>query len=202
MVGDHDFTIGECCFLENSVFLKITPSFVSANDSPYTRTYDIGGILNHEQFVPETKQNDIALLRTTTDMEWSNGVGPACLPFNYDPTTVPGTKVDVAGWGTLSFGGTQPHKLQKVTLDVVQNGVCSSKVSNLYPTQLCTYTYGKDTCQYDSGGGDFFRQNRMYLVGITSYGFGCAMNLPSVSTRVSSYLQWIQTRTNANFCRK
>lgn len=183
IVGDHDFTI--------------------TTDTPYTKIYNIQSIMLHENFESNTKRNDIALLLTTTPMEWNNGVGPACLPFNYNSPSFTGTQVDVPGWGTMSFGGIQTSRLRKVTLDIMRNGECEKRISNLASSQLCTFTPGRDTCQYDSGGGVFFRQYRMYVVGVTSYGFGCASTLPSVSTRVSSYLPWIQRNTpGATYCNK
>jgi secreted trypsin-like serine protease len=49
----------------------------------------------------------------------------------------------------------------------------------------------------DSGGpllvvnsGD----NKNYLVGLTSFGFGCGTSFPSIYTRVSSYIDWIEEK--------
>lgn len=67
-------------------------------------------------------------------------------------------RVEALGWGTTSFGGTVSTKLQKVTLDVVENAQCQ----NAYPdtpitsAQICTYTPDKDTCGYDSGNEHHF----------------------------------------------
>src|SRR4051794_32212968 len=51
----------------------------------------------------------------------------------------------------------------------------------------------KDTCQGDSGGPlMMFSNGQWILVGITSYGTGCALaDYPGVYTRVSYYKNWI-----------
>ena len=52
---------------------------------------------------------------------------------------------------------------------------------------------GKDGCQGDSGGPLICAiNNQPVLVGITSWGFGCAKeNSPGVWTKVSDYTNWI-----------
>lgn len=50
-----------------------------------------------------------------------------------------------------------------------------------------------DTCGGDSGSAIQMRlDEKFYVVGVTSFGFGCATELPSFYTRVSSYLDWIE----------
>ncbi|CAM2712139.1 unnamed protein product [Rotaria socialis] len=58
---------------------------------------------------------------------------------------------------------------------------------------------GKDTCQGDSGGPlmMFTTSNQWVLVGLTSYGIGCARAAyPVVYTRVAYYQDWIRTTTS------
>jgi len=68
-------------------------------------------------------------------------------------------------------------------------------------TQVCAGNRGnnKDTCQGDSGGPLVARNSndgRWYLVGITSFGFGCGDN--GVYTRASGFQNWITTTLNSN----
>jgi serine protease immune response integrator len=65
-------------------------------------------------------------------------------------------------------------------------------------SQLCAGDpSGKsDACQGDSGGPlqAKFANNVYYIVGITSFGRGCAYkNTPGVYTRVASFLDWIES---------
>lgn len=86
----------------------------------------------------------------------------------------------------------------KVELDVVNSTVCTK-------TQTCTFTPGKDSCQFDSGGPLMHIADgiTVYNWGIVSSGEGCAGNTPSANTLVTAYLDWIIENTpNTIYCAK
>lgn len=105
------------------------------------------------------------------------------------------------------IGGKAAKLLQKVNLTVVDTSSCSAlykterKIPNgLQESQLCAGDAKgeRDTCQGDSGGPlqvpnefDLFK-TEYHVVGITSFGRGCANQVPGVYTRVSHYLDWIE----------
>lgn len=183
LVGDHDYKTGL--------------------ETPYSQIYEIESIVMHENYNQDSRDNDIAVLKTTVDMQWTRGVGPVCLPFNYWYYDFNKLQVDVAGWGTTSYGGQTSTTLRRVTLDVIANADCT-KAQYVNNQKLCTYTPGKDTCQYDSGGPLYLRGvQRMYTIGVVSYGGACAASTPSVNTRITAYLSWIQNKTtDATYCVK
>lgn len=115
-----------------------------------------------------------------------------------------GYSLPVAGWGSLDYGAPATNVLKKVYLNVLSNSACSSKISGILPTQMCTYTAYKDTCQYDSGGSFYWTNGgRLFSTAIVSYGTACASTQPSVNTRVTSYLSWIESKVGFNkLCRK
>lgn len=94
----------------------------------------------------------------------------------------------------------------KVLLDVKELSACEQAYPDrITSAQICTYTRGKDTCSFDSGGPLLFTDtaNVVYQIGITSYGDVCAGNKPSVSTKLAEYLDWIIINAPyANFCEK
>ncbi|XP_001657964.2 venom serine protease [Aedes aegypti] len=183
LVGDHDYKTGL--------------------ETPYSQIYDIESIVMHENYNQDSRDNDIAVLKTTADIQWTRGVGPVCLPFNYWYYDFNKLQVDVAGWGTTSYGGQISTTLRRVTLDVIANADCG-KAQYVNNQKLCTFTPGKDTCQYDSGGPLYLRGvQRMYTIGVVSYGGACAASTPSVNTRITAYLSWIQNKTtDATYCVK
>ncbi|KMY92233.1 uncharacterized protein Dsimw501_GD15369 [Drosophila simulans] len=170
-----------------------------------TRRYDLDALILHEDFSQASGQpkNDIAMLKTRTAIVWSQHVGPACLPLQpaEDGRKLPlaGQQVVAAGWGTTSYGGPQTHRLLKATLDVIDGRRCRQALSSaggVPPHSFCTYTPGRDTCQYDSGGALYERINgRLVAVGIVSFGQACAAQQPSVNTRVASFIKWIRTKS-------
>lgn len=65
--------------------------------------------------------------------------------------------------------------------------------------QYCAYDpQGKnDSCQGDSGGPvqyfPFDSSAISKVIGVISYGFGCATGKPGINTRVAYYLDWIES---------
>jgi len=117
-----------------------------------------------------------------------------------------GGKAITMGWGKTDSGGASlPDELLAVELDVISNSECerASKggynyVGDIYDSMLCTHTKEKDACQGDSGGplviqsgGDGDDPTQDILVGIVSWGVGCAY-LPGVFARVSEGMDWIE----------
>lgn len=103
------------------------------------------------------------------------------------------------GWGnTVSDPNARPvypEKLQKANVNVFPNNQCSDWLKKVFNGQvmLCAGLNqgGKDTCQGDSGGPITLGDN---LIGITSFGFGCAQpQSPGVYTRISNYQGWINS---------
>ncbi|KAH8355332.1 hypothetical protein KR093_011185 [Drosophila rubida] len=176
----------------------------SAYETLFTRHYELDALIPHEQFSQSNGQlrNDIALLRTRLPILWNRNVGPACLPLqpaeNGRKLPLVGQQLLAAGWGTTSYGGPQTARLLKTTLDVISGEQCRSSLAegSVPLHSFCTYTPGRDTCQYDSGGALYERsRGRLLAVGIVSYGFACATQQPSVNTRVASFIKWIRAKT-------
>lgn len=150
---------------------------------------------------------DIAMVKVKGYFVWSQAVARVCLPFFYPNYDFSNRLVQATGWGTNEFGGKTSDILQKVNLNALSNVNCNSmlKSGRVGPTQLCTYSKGSDTCQYDSGGPIWYRapnDYRLFHVGLVSYGEGCGGPTPGVNTRTTSFLDFIEQTTGGPLCRR
>ncbi|WP_406132988.1 serine protease [Streptomyces zaomyceticus] len=177
LLGDHDLTTGA--------------------DSPHAVLATPARFVPHPEYDPDTQLNDIAVVELAEPVALNRDVRPVGLPAPSVQGSPEGTRVEVPGWGTTSFGGRTSDVLRTVALGTLSNAACASRgMAQVAPTQICTYAPGRDTCQYDSGG-PLVRTvgGRPYVVGLVSYGKACATDTPAVNTRVRSYLSWIERTT-------
>ena len=126
------------------------------------------------------------------------------------------------GWGTTSSGGSVSTSLQQVTLSTMAaNGSMCRSVLYDWSRQFCAaihcggrgeimlkdsliyclrYLCVIDTCQGDSGGPlmMYTTSNQWVIVGVTSYGIGCASaSYAGVYTRIAYYQTYINTIMSA-----
>ncbi|RVE47335.1 hypothetical protein evm_008016 [Chilo suppressalis] len=168
-------------------------------------------IIPHPDYRCNKKTNDVALLKTATQLTWNEELRPACLP-QPKAEDFSGNVATVAGWGFTSEDrakGIRPDVLQKTSVMVVTNEECNnwyksqgSKIS-VVPTQMCAghEDGGRDSCWADSGGPLMIREDKRHsmVVGVVSTGSGCARaRMPGVYTRVSRYTEWIINIINSD----
>ncbi|CAG0887922.1 unnamed protein product [Darwinula stevensoni] len=106
-----------------------------------------------------------------------------------------GTTVSVSGWGTLSAGGSSPTILQVVDVYTYTDSNCNSLLGGgVTSDMICAGVDegGKDSCQGDSGGPLFLTGGNQHLVGIVSWGYGCARpRQPGVYAQTSTHINWL-----------
>jgi trypsin len=105
----------------------------------------------------------------------------------------PATAATIYGWGSTAENGTASRYLLSATVPIRDDSYCRSGASNFDPSLLTCAGYdagGVDTCQGDSGGPLVVSGK---LVGITSFGDGCARaGKPGYYTRVGPNAAGIQ----------
>ena len=157
------------------------------------RESNIKGYVQHAGYDPNgpTKAHDIFLIKTKEPMAGKP------IKLAEPGKSYVGYTSFVSGFGTTSEGGTTSTDLLIVKGEILPDSACSvygSKYDN--KTMICAGDLkgGKDSCQGDSGGPLVVWDGREYvLVGVVSYGAGCARKgIPGVYTRVSNELQFIE----------
>ncbi|XP_077300215.1 CLIP domain-containing serine protease B4-like [Arctopsyche grandis] len=153
---------------------------------------------------PARKQNDIALIRLKTPIDFNTyNTRPICLPMSdkLRNLNVTGRKMLVAGWGATE-NSTRSDELLKANILVVDNSRCSRRI--ISEGQLCAGgDTDSDSCAGDSGGPLMIVEYingvlSMVQHGIVSYGPSTCgiVGMPGVYTRVSPYVDWILGEIN------
>jgi secreted trypsin-like serine protease len=153
----------------------------------------------HPDFDEDTFQNDVGYLVLDAPVTLGAAVAPIDIAGGTERDIWdPGVLVDVSGWGSTFSGGGGVDTLRAASVPIVADSTCLSEYGPINPlalegfdpaTMVCAgyQQGGVDTCSGDSGGpleapleGGGYR-----LVGITSWGIGCALpNLPGIYTRI------------------
>ncbi|XP_030378744.1 serine protease snake-like [Scaptodrosophila lebanonensis] len=159
--------------------------------------FKIKRVIIHPDYSHGSSYNDIALLEL--DTIHPPKLIPACVWSNPELAT---DQLTAIGYGQTRFAGVSSAQLLKVPLNFVSKAECEPHYQkDLLPkgvaeTHLCAGdpANAHDTCQGDSGGPLLMDHGPFkYVVGITSLGHGCASGPPSIYTRVSSYVDWIES---------
>jgi len=146
-----------------------------------------GRVARAEPFI----DGDIAILKLEEDFEFSDNVQPIPTPPS---GYLASEEVLVTGWGSTG----KVDQLQKVVLPFVTDEVCNECYGPSYlipPSQLCAGDVengGIDSCQGDSGG-PLVEIESGFVVGIVSWGRGCALpGYPGVNTEVAYFMDWVE----------
>ncbi|XP_065359601.1 uncharacterized protein LOC135953576 [Calliphora vicina] len=161
-------------------------------DKPGAEIIKIQRIIQHPDYESQLAYNDIAIVK----LQKGSSYTPACL---WTKVGLPQQTLTAMGYGHTKFAGPISNTLLKVYLNVLTNQNCNpyytkeDKLKNgISLGQICAGDpQGKmDTCQGDSGGPLIMKESKYntqvpFIVGLTSFGEGCATNIPSVYTRIS-----------------
>uniref|UniRef100_A0AAY4EVN0 Coagulation factor VII, like n=1 Tax=Denticeps clupeoides TaxID=299321 RepID=A0AAY4EVN0_9TELE len=165
------------------------------------QTRGVAKVLMHPDYNHTTKDSDLALLRLRSPITLNSNAVPICLPpkaGTFGRTLASIRLSTVSGWGRLAESGPPSAVLQRLEVPRVPQQECLKQTGlRLTGNMLCAgfKEGGRDSCQGDSGGPLVTRyKNTSFLLGIVSWGKGCAeSNFYGIYTRVSSFLEWIET---------
>ncbi|XP_055386113.1 trypsin-1 [Condylostylus longicornis] len=170
-----------------------------------TSTYASGGnvikvkkIVQHEKFNISTVDYDYSLLELESNIEFDENKRPIKLPDSKE-LVLDGDICRVSGWGNTQNEVEKRNWLREAEVPVFNQELCFEKYKDyggVTERMLCAgyIEGGKDACQGDSGGP--LNHNNV-LVGVVSWGYGCAKpDYPGVYSRVSYVREWIKEKTN------
>lgn len=194
---------------------RLAPAAEQATEAKAYRVY------NHPSYNAQTQSNDISLIKLASLNNPNAPMAAADVPPSVKGNIIKlddgsfsqeDQLVTVAGWGALRSNGPSPQTARQVTVQFITNTKCqlnggragspNQYRGRLDNTMICAGQKdgapGKDSCQGDSGGPlttacIINGQPRAVLVGVVSWGFGCALaNLPGVYANVNHFRNWVQ----------
>jgi secreted trypsin-like serine protease len=151
-----------------------------------------------------TQAFDIALVKLRAPANLDRYINVVCLPSAGENITA-GTQCLTAGWGNRQVPGEREVLVvNHVSVPVFDWNACKRAYEAIHLSMTITNDMvcaglsegGKDSCQGDSGGPLItynLKEKRWILVGVVSWGKGCALaGFPGIYARVSYFVPWIE----------
>ncbi|XP_059181311.1 chymotrypsin-like protease CTRL-1 [Centropristis striata] len=158
----------------------------------------VSRIIIHPGYNSTTFDNDIALMKLSSPVTFTNFIRPVCLASNSSQFHN-STPCWSSGWGRTARDQPPSNSLQDVEIPVVGNNQCDCSYRSILnllkinERMICAGTENKGICQGDGGGPLQCKQNSNWIqAGITAFTVPCAVaNFPAGYARVSEFQSWI-----------
>uniref|UniRef100_A0A914VWR1 Peptidase S1 domain-containing protein n=1 Tax=Plectus sambesii TaxID=2011161 RepID=A0A914VWR1_9BILA len=185
----------------------------SRNGITTNNAYSVEKKIVHPQYSGNPEYlNDIALLKLSSKLSFSQYIQPICLPSSSDDSELfqPGQCAYVTGWGQYSVDTVIKKSpstvLRQAQLPLIDPEYCRRIYGLKTHNQVCAGAFMKGGGPGDSGGPLEVRgsDQRWYQIGVTSFGVNEDNGLadqgkyPGVYTRVSQYCTFIQEGTGGD----
>ncbi|XP_022909843.1 chymotrypsin-2-like [Onthophagus taurus] len=187
---NYILTAAHCVLNTFSLLVVVGTTDLNSNVNTQQRIYAKRYVYHH-QYNTETLSNDIALLLLAKPIDFNEAVLPINLPTVEDTKySYENLKVTVIGWGKTRDNGSIVPRLRYLNTQVLPNSNCKFYFPSVTSSNICTNGYlNVGSCHGDSGSPLIYGNKQ---IGIVSFGSNtCSAGFPSVYTRVSSYLGWI-----------
>ncbi|KAJ8724377.1 hypothetical protein PYW08_015851 [Mythimna loreyi] len=188
-------TAAHCVHGANPRFMNIVAG--TNNLDVGGKRYKVASIIVYDRYNSTSREHDIGLLRTKRpfDLRFIE-----ILELRRQ-TLEEGDEVTLVGFGAQKPHGSSTRKMYVLELPVFNQEICEYAMRYNRPVtdgMFCTFTkIGEGTCHGDSGSPLIKGKE---LVGVVSWGIPCAVGFPDVHTRISPYVEWIQSHIKQYFC--
>lgn len=195
-------TAGHCAKDVKSFEVILGAHKVRENEASQVRLTSTTAVV-HEKYSSLLIHDDIALVKLPKKVEFNENIKPIRLPSKSEQgNTFKGVKGIVSGWGKDSDAATSISPVLRWEDDeIISNLKCKLQyLFILKDSNICmSGANGRSTCNGDSGGPLYIDDSdgQPTQVGIVSFGsrLGCEKNFHPVFTRVTSYIDWISSKT-------
>ncbi|KXN72956.1 trypsin-like serine protease [Conidiobolus coronatus NRRL 28638] len=195
-------TAAHCSYEEDIPDLEVNihrHNLTKSNSEENGESYKVLDMIVHPEYNDKTFENDIAIWRISSYRK-SNKLFIQLDEGIYGYKN--GHLTTIIGWGLDKYYGKISPVLQETDVPIYDIKKCKNNYKlygiDIEENSMICAGYeegGKDSCQGDSGGPlAVINGGKMTLVGIVSWGIGCAQKgFPGVYTRVSNYVDWIKS---------
>ncbi|XP_049547581.1 brachyurin-like [Anopheles darlingi] len=166
-------------------------------------SFTAGDVRMHEEFLAVIFRNNVAVIRLSQPVTFSDRIQPVRLPTATDTRTFAGTLGTVSGFGRTSDASTSfSDVLRYVRNPIMTNADCFDTAwGGLIDAQkLCLqFLNTQAPCEGDIGGPlTVVDAGNTLLVGLYSFGsvLGCEVDWPTAFVRITFYRQWIVANTD------
>ncbi|RVE70071.1 hypothetical protein OJAV_G00083710 [Oryzias javanicus] len=201
LINDQWVLSAAHCFSSNSTTnVMVHLGRINAQGpNPNEASRSVSKIIVNPNYDSQSQNNDLSLLKLASPVTFNDYISPVCLAAK--GSVIPAdTSSWVAGFGTLSSGGSLAQTLQEVNVPIVSNTQCNSAYGGITGQMICAglTVGGKDSCQGDSGGPLVVKNGTRWVqAGVVSFGDGCAKpDFPGVYARVSEFQSWINSQVD------
>ncbi|XP_072949952.1 trypsin-1-like [Epargyreus clarus] len=189
---DHLITATHCIYEVEASRLTVLVGEHDVNNS-LAEGFPVAHVFQHPDFNRYTYDNDIAVLRLAQPLP-DNLYKPVCLPDDVD--RLEGENAIVSGWGSTIEKGPPSNIPMKADVQIWTQEACTGAGygrRKVTPRMLCANAPERDACTGDSGGPLLMAHPHYTIVGIVSWGRGCArQGYPGVYARVDRFMPWLR----------
>ncbi|XP_071534322.1 chymotrypsin-2-like [Panulirus ornatus] len=193
---NHVLTTATCVLGRGARDLKVVAAGSDLSGSGDEEVRNVQKIFIYDFFDSVTKENDLAVLRTSRNFVFVQGlVGPGLLPETGTAEPSSGTIVTVAGWGRDKYEGEQSPMQRAVNLTYVTHSECQTVYgATLQSNHGCMVGEpNHGVCDGDEGGPVLMDG---LAIGIVAWQVGCDA-YPASLTLLEYYYVWIQAMLDA-----
>ncbi|XP_016961382.2 clotting factor B [Drosophila biarmipes] len=180
-------------------------SAVVFGDSDSASRNLVSTITIHPDYSAAKRQNDLAIIELTKDIEFTDLAQPICLPSTEKPKSeTPDSDLIVAGPEGVSYRRGDPDYKRtdgriKVAFKRIDSSECN-KLQERFPVELICSQDDRGALLALSGSAlaeASGNPRKFYLVGIVTAGFGSPEKQYTGYLNVRSYLDWILRQTSS-----
>jgi len=187
---------------ESALKVTVGAHNIGLGSEPGRVDMTVSRVIVHSQYnLQGNTEQDIALLKLTESITFTDTVQPICLPTS-DISTSGSQQCSVTGWGETASGNTAKI-LRVAPIPILSDEQCRIFWNSQYTdTHVCAGVaqgHNSDTsCEGDSGG-PLSCGNPNVLHGVVSFGSGIScQTAPVIYTNVYKYRSWISTNTGGD----